>query len=58
MDLASAVLRRFLFGMRNYDPVTYLAVVGLLTVVSVVACYLPARRASSLNPVAALRDDR
>jgi predicted permease len=56
---ASAVLTRLmsslLFGVTPLDPVTYGAVLALLILVSVVASYLPARRAMTIDPVQALR---
>lgn len=51
----SGLLRSVLFGVRPGDPATIGVVLGLLLVVSVVACYLPARRATRVNPVEALR---
>jgi macrolide transport system ATP-binding/permease protein len=51
----SMLMRTLLFGVRAWDPVTLLCVVILLGVASMAACFLPARRAASLDPVAALR---
>jgi predicted permease len=46
---------RLLYGVRASDPVTFMAVLFLLVGVSVLACYFPARRASRLDPTAALK---
>src|SRR3984957_13380651 len=44
-----------LFGITAHDPLTYAAVAVLLMLVALIACYVPARRAMRLDPVAALR---
>jgi ABC-type antimicrobial peptide transport system permease subunit len=49
--------RDLLVGVDPRDKVTYAAVIALLAVVSLAACYLPARRASRIDPMAALRQD-
>jgi hypothetical protein len=48
-------LSGFLYDVKPTDIITFLAAVLLLTGASFVACYLPARRASSVDPVKALR---
>ncbi len=48
-------LQAFLFGIEPADPVTYLTVSLFLAVVAAVACLLPARRASRVDPVQAFR---
>jgi putative ABC transport system permease protein len=54
--LASAsVIRSFLFGVSPLDPQTYLAVGLILSVVTILAAWLPARRACRVNPIVALR---
>jgi putative ABC transport system permease protein len=53
--LAARFLRAFLFGISARDPVTYLVVAVLLAVVAVLAAYLPARRATRIDPLEALR---
>ena len=44
-----------LFGVAPTDPVTYAGVAALLTAVAIAGCYFPARRAASVNPIAALK---
>jgi len=46
-----------LFGVRPFDPFTYAAVVAGLVAAAALASYMPARRATSVNPVDALRAD-
>jgi ABC-type lipoprotein release transport system permease subunit len=38
------------------DPVTFAAAIGVLTVASMLACYIPARRATMVAPIEALRE--
>ncbi len=49
------VLSGLLYGVTPFDPLTYAAVSLVLGVVALLACYLPARRAMRLSPLAALR---
>ncbi len=51
----SSVVRKLLFGVRPADPVTIAVVAILLTIVALVACWLPAFRASRIEPTQALR---
>ncbi len=45
-----------LYGVGANDPLTIIVVVALLAAISLVACYLPARRAMRVDPVAAIRE--
>jgi putative ABC transport system permease protein len=51
------VMSAWLFGVGPMDPVTYAAVSGVLAAVALLAAYLPARRASRVDPIVALRAD-
>ncbi len=53
--VVSRVLARLLFGVGAHDPVTYLLVTFLLIVVALVATLIPARSASRVDPIVALR---
>jgi putative ABC transport system permease protein len=52
---ASRFIERLLFGITPRDSVTYVAVAAGLFVIALVASYLPARRASRIDPIRALR---
>ena len=52
---AARVIATLLFGVSSSDPVTFAAVCALLLVVLAAAAYLPAHRATRVDPVAALR---
>ena len=49
--------RGLLYGLSPTDPLTFAAIAGLLVAVTLVASYLPARRASRLDPMTALRGE-
>ncbi len=51
------LITSMLFEVKATDPLTYVAVILLLGVVVLIACYLPARRAAKLDPLLALRQE-
>jgi len=53
----SRYLESLLFGVSSTDPLTFLGVVALLAAVSLAGCAIPARRASKVDPMVALRWD-
>jgi len=53
--ILTRALSGLLFGISSTDPVTFLGMLAILTVVAITAGYLPARRASRIDPVMALR---
>ncbi len=53
----TGVIENMLFGVSSRDPVTIAGVVGLLAGIALLASYLPARRATRLDPSVALRQE-
>jgi putative ABC transport system permease protein len=51
------VLETQLYDITASDPVTFVAVAVLLMCVALLACYIPARRATTVNPIIALRSE-
>jgi ABC-type antimicrobial peptide transport system permease subunit len=52
----TGVMARLLFEVSSTDPAIFAIVPVMLVMVAVLACYLPARRASKVDPIVALRD--
>jgi putative ABC transport system permease protein len=50
------MLETLLFGVKAFDPLTLGSVIFLLASIAFLACWMPARRASGLNPLVALRE--
>jgi predicted permease len=54
---ASRFLSRFLFDTSPVDPLTFVAVLLVLLAAALIACFVPARRAASIDPTTALRSE-
>jgi putative ABC transport system permease protein len=55
--LLTRYVSSLLFNVPAYDPMTLVAVVAALIAISLCACYLPARRATLVDPIVALREE-
>jgi putative ABC transport system permease protein len=53
-NLGSRLVGNFISGVSPYDPLTYVSVSALLVLVSLFACFVPARRATRVDPMIAL----
>jgi ABC-type antimicrobial peptide transport system permease subunit len=55
--MLTKVSSSFLYGIQPHDPLTFSVVPLLLAAIALLACWIPARRAASINPMEALRTE-
>jgi putative ABC transport system permease protein len=55
--LAGSLIKKFLFGVGQTDPGTFLVICLLLSISALLACFVPAWRAMRLEPMMALRNE-
>ena len=55
--ITTRLVKSFLFGLTTTDPLTFAIVMMILVITAILAAYLPARRASRVDPIIVLRDE-
>jgi ABC-type antimicrobial peptide transport system permease subunit len=55
--VAARLIKSELYGLKSYDPITLAAAISIMVGIALLAAYLPARRASRVEPMIALRTE-
>ena len=55
--LLTRLIQSLLFGVNASDPITFAGISVLLAIITLIACYIPARRAARIDPLVSLRYD-